>query len=112
VTMEVADRSPTGAFKPGAGTYKNGSSGTYKALNKPAQAPAAKPAAAKPAVAKRPAAGKQSHMQTGKFRAQAKGSLQEQLLEAAREVELTESGIRRLPKSDSLLARLVDRLKK
>jgi hypothetical protein len=112
VTMEVADRSPTGTFKPGAGTFKNGNSGTYKALNKPAQAPAAKAAAAKPAVAKRPAAGKQAHMQTGKYRAQAKGSLQEQLLEAAREVELTESGIRRLPKSDSLLARLVDRLKK
>jgi hypothetical protein len=112
VTMEVADRSPTGAFKPGAGTFKNGNSGTYKALNKPAQAPAAKPVAAKPAVAKRPAAAKPAHMQTGKFRAQAKGSLQEQLLEAAREVELTESGIRRLPKSDSLLSRLVDRLKK
>lgn len=115
VTMEVADRSPTGAFKPGATAFKNGNSGTYSALSpaqKPAKAPAAKPGTAQPAVVKRPAAGKPAHMQTGKYRAQPRSSLQEQLLEAAREVELAESGIRRLPKSDSLLSRLVDRLKK
>jgi hypothetical protein len=116
VTMEVADRSPTGAFKPGAGAFKNGNSGTFKAPSpaaKAAPAPAPKPAAAAkpaPAVAKRQPVGRPG---TGKYSIQSKNdSLQEQLLDAAREVELSESGIRRLPKSDSLLSRLVDRLKK
>jgi hypothetical protein len=41
-----------------------------------------------------------------------KKSLHDQLLDEAREVALSESGIRKLPKNDSLLARLVDKLKK
>jgi hypothetical protein len=43
---------------------------------------------------------------------QTKKSLQEQLLDEAREVQLSESAIRKLPKSDSLLSRLVGKLTK
>jgi hypothetical protein len=121
VTMEVgkADRSPTGSYKVGAAAAKNGGSGIYKALNpavlKPAQAPAVKqPLARQPvkvaskySVAK-PAAG----APPGKFRVQSKLSLQDQLLDEAREVQLSESGVRRQPKNDSLLSRLVDKLTK
>lgn len=39
-------------------------------------------------------------------------SLSEELLEEARQVELSESGIRKLPKNDSLLSRLVGKLTK
>ena len=50
---------------------------------------------------------------TGKYKSiREKKSLAEQLLEEAREVELTESGIRKLPKSDSLLSRMFGKLTK
>jgi len=126
VTMEVApqrggaeiDRSPTGAFKTGshaarvASKQNSGSTGSHKALNptlKPAPKAAAKSAG--PAT-KHSAPIKPNNSATGRYRAPPKMSLQEQLLEEAREVELSESGIRRLPKNDSLLSRLVDKLKK
>jgi hypothetical protein len=68
VTMEVADRSPTGAFKPGAGTFKNGNSGTFKAPSPAAKAaPAPKPAAVAkpaPAVAKRQPVGRPGRAST------------------------------------------------
>ena len=41
-----------------------------------------------------------------------KKSLAEQLLDEAKEVELSESGIYKMPKNESLLSRLVDKLKK
>jgi hypothetical protein len=41
-----------------------------------------------------------------------KKSLAEQLLEEAREVELSESGIRKLPKNDSILSRMLGKLTK
>ena len=41
-----------------------------------------------------------------------KKSLAEQLLDEAREVELSESGIRKLPKNDSLLSRMLGKLTK
>ena len=41
-----------------------------------------------------------------------KKSLAEQLLDEAREVELSESGIRKLPKNDSLLSRMFGKLTK
>ncbi len=41
-----------------------------------------------------------------------KKSLAEQLLDEAREVQLSESGIRKLPKNDSLLSRMFGKLTK
>lgn len=123
VTMEVAapngagaDRSPTGTFRAGAtGTFKTGASGSYKmnatgshkALN-----PTLKPAARSAGVATRRSASPGKGSVTGKYRALPKKSLSEQLLDEAREVELSESAIRKLPKNDSLLSRLVGKLTK
>ena len=122
VTMEVAippgaDRSPTGTFRAGAtGSFKTGASGSYKmnatgshrALN-----PALKPAAAKSAgPATKRAASPSKASSSGKYKALPKKSLSQQLLDEAREVELSESAIRKLPKSDSLLSRLVGKLTK
>ncbi len=44
---------------------------------------------------------------SGKYRTLPKKSLSEQLLEEARQVELSESGVRKLPKSASLLSKLL-----
>lgn len=123
VTMEVAaphsagaDRSPTGSFKANAtGTFKTGASGSYKmnttgshkALN-----PTLKPAARSAGVATKRSATPSRASSTGKYKALPKKSLGEQLLDEAREVELSESAIRKLPKSDSLLSRLVGKLTK
>ena len=41
-----------------------------------------------------------------------KKSLAEELLDEAREVQLSESGIRKLPKNDSLLSRMLGKLTK
>jgi hypothetical protein len=49
---------------------------------------------------------------TGKHPALAKKDLSQQLLDEARNVELSESAVRRLPKGGSLLARLVGKLSK
>jgi hypothetical protein len=48
----------------------------------------------------------------GRLKIPSSKSLEQQLLDEAREVELSESGIRKLPKNDSLLTRLVDKLTK
>lgn len=110
VTMEVVPQR-SGA----TGTHKAlnpSATGAHKALN-PTLKPAAKAAAKTTGAAtKRSAPIKSSGSVTGRYRAPTKMSLQEQLLEEAREVELSESGMRPLPKNDSLLARLVDKLKK
>lgn len=122
VTMEVTDRSPTGtfnpnatgsfnpnatgSFKPGAtGSFKVGASGKHKALK-----PAAKSAV--PAARRSAPMSKTSTSATGRHKSLQKRSLQEQLIDEAREVQLSESAIRRLPKNDSLLSRLVDKLTK
>ena len=77
----------------------------------PALRPAAKSAG--PAIKRSEPAAHGKNGATGKHKVlQPKKSLQEQLLEEAREVELSESGIRKLPKNDSLLSRLVDKLTK
>lgn len=121
VTMEVtspngADRSPTGTFRTGAtGTFKTSASGSYKANttgSHQALNPTLKPAAksAGPAIRRSPVSSKTSS--TGKYKALSKKSLNQQLLDEARDVELSESAIRKLPKNDSLLARLVGRLTK
>ncbi len=108
VTMEVApgvDTAATGSFKPlDTGSFRTSASGKHKALRSAAKSagPSTRTARAKTG-------------NTGKHRALPsieKKSLAEQLLEEAREVELTESGIRKLPKNDSLLSRMFGKLTK
>ncbi len=119
VTMEVVprrDTSATGSFKldqtgsfntSATGSFKTSASGSHKALT-PSLKPAAK--SARPATKRSEPLTK--HSTTGKYKAPAKKSLSEQLMDEARGVDLSESAIRRLPKNDSLLSRLVDKLKK
>lgn len=101
----------TGSFKPNAtGSFKANATGTHKTLT-----PKLKPAARSggPATKSGPAPRNGRTGNTGKHKVlQAKKSLSQELLEEAREVQLSESGIRRLPKNDSLLSRLVDKLTK
>lgn len=106
VTMEVPtpaqlDTGATGSFKPNAtGSFKATSTGSHQALKQAAKsAVSAKRSSAKAAA-------------TGKHKVLPKKSLQEQLLDEARDVELSESAIRKLPKNDSLLSRLVGKLTK
>jgi hypothetical protein len=123
VTMEVDtpkfDPNATGTFRPNAtgahkalatgahnalnvtGTHKSlGATGTYKAASKSAP-PATKRSAP---ISKSAASGKHKSLQPKK-------SLSQQLMDEAREVELSESGIRKLPKSDSLLAKMFGKRK-
>lgn len=108
VTMEVAtgvDTGATGSFKPlDTGSFRTSASGKHKALRSAAKS-------AGPNI--RSARAKTGN--TGKHKALPpieKKSLAEQLLDEAREVQLSESGIRKLPKSDSLLSRMFDKLTK
>ncbi len=124
VTMEVSpgvDPAATGSFRPldtgsfkiGAtgmhkalttGSYKALATGTHRALNGAAKS-------AGPHVKH----GRSKNGSTGKYKALPpveKRSLAEQLLDEAREVELSESGIRKLPKNDSLLSRMFGKLTK
>jgi SPOR domain len=119
VTMEV-DTSATGSFKPGAtgsfnaatGSFKPGATGSFK-VNASGTHKALKPAAKTAPPATKRSAPLSKAMSTGKHKAmQTKKSLQEQLLDEAREVQLSESAIRKLPKNDSLLSRLVGKLTK
>lgn len=88
------------------GPHKLGSTGTHKTLRSAARSSG-------PATRQSPA-GKHSKASnsTGSFRAVAKKSLTDQLLDEAREVDLAASGIHKLPQNNSLLSRLVDKLKK
>ena len=95
----------TGAFKPGAtGAFKLNSTGINKGLA-PDSRIAAKSAA--PAI-KRSEPTRASN--TGKHKS-LKRSLAEELMEEAREVELSESGVRKLPQNNSLLSRLLGKKK-
>lgn len=109
ITMEVAppaDTSATGSFKPHAtGAFRIDASGTHQALGSAAKA-AAK--SAPPAIrrsAPTDATGRHKALPVRK-------SLEQQLLEEARDIELSESAIRKLPKNHSLLSRLVGKLTK
>lgn len=99
----------TGSFKPTAtGTFRAQDTGSFKPNATGAHG--AMKSAAKSAVATRSEAVKGP---AGKYKVPPrKLSLDEQLLEAARDEELSASGIRKLPKSNSLLARLVGKLTK
>jgi len=91
------------------GSFRTSDTGKQRTLT-PVK-PAAK-RAAPPTKRSSPLARKKSSL-TGTHKALQKKSLDEQLLEEAKQVELTESGIFRIQKSEgSLLARLVDKLKK
>ncbi|HEY8537920.1 MAG TPA: SPOR domain-containing protein [Steroidobacteraceae bacterium] len=113
VTMEVetprSDTSATGTFKTSAtgvhkalsasGTHRAlGTTGTYKS---PQSASKSSPPATKRSgpLSKSPATGKHKALRSTK-------SLEEQLLEEAREMELSASGIRKLPKNNSLIAKM------
>jgi hypothetical protein len=94
-----------GQFKPGAtGAFKLNGTGVHKALS-PDGRIAAKAAA--PAM-KRSEPTRTGN--TGKHKT-LKKSLAEELLEEAREVELSESGIRKMPQNNSLLSRLLGKKK-
>lgn len=102
VTLEVdrsrIDPNATGSFKPNAsGSFRLAQTGKNKVLT-----PALKPA--KPKAAKHGARGALKST-TGKNRSRM--SLDEALLEEARQVELSESGIHPLPKNNSLFSRLL-----
>jgi hypothetical protein len=114
VTMEVptprADATGSfkvgDAFKPNAtGSFTTSTNGGHKVLT-----PTLKPAAKSAVATKRASASKTGA--TGKHKALNRKSLHEQLLDEAREVELSESGIRKLPKNSSLLSKLVGKLTK
>jgi hypothetical protein len=93
----------TGAFKPNAtGAFKPNSTGVHKALDSKVAAKSAAPAIKRSEPTR---AGN-----TGKHK-QLKKSLAEELLEEAREVELSESGVRKLPQNSSLLSRLLGKKK-
>jgi hypothetical protein len=110
VTMEVAtgvDAAATGSFKAlDTGSFKTSASGTHKALKNAAKSAGSNTKRARP------------HSKTGNTGKHKtlppveRKSLAQQLLDEAREVELSESGIRKLPKNDSLLSRMFGKLTK
>lgn len=114
VTMEVvpppsADTSATGSFKVNStGSFRTSDTAKHRTLG--AVKPAAKIAA--PATKRSPPMSSKKGSATGKYKMPVKKSLAEQLLDEAKEVELSESGIYKMPKNESLLSRLVDKLKK
>jgi SPOR domain len=134
VTMEVEspkfDPSATGSFKPNAtgvhralstGAHKAlSATGTHKTLNATGMHKALTATGThktlKVASKSAPPATKRSEPvakgATGRHKTlQPKRSLSEQLMDEAREVELSASGIRKLPKSDSLLAKMFGKKK-
>lgn len=97
----------TGSFKPNAtGAFRTSASGSHKVLT-----PALKPAAKSGGVATRRDESRKTGA-TGKYKTLPKKSLSEQLLDEARAVELSESGIHKLPKNDSLLSKMLGKLTK
>jgi hypothetical protein len=114
VTMEVvpppaSDTSATGSFKLNStGSFRTSDTAKHRTLG--SVKPAAKTAA--PATKRSPPMSNKKSSATGKYKMPVKKSLAEQLLDEAKEVELSESGIYKMPKNDSLLSRLVDKLKK
>ncbi|HKS57043.1 MAG TPA: hypothetical protein VJS12_17235 [Steroidobacteraceae bacterium] len=107
VTMEVepgVDTAATGSFRPlDTGSFKKSATGKHKALKSAARSAGS----TKTARAKTGNTGKHKTLPSIE-----KKSLAEQLLDEAREVQLSESGIRKLPKNDSLLSRMLGKLTK
>lgn len=93
----------TGTFKPNAtGAFTLNSTGVHKALDSKVAAKSAAPAIKRSEPTRT--------ANTGKHK-QLKKSLAEELMEEAREVELSESGVRKLPQNNSLLSRLLGKKK-
>jgi hypothetical protein len=129
VTMEVApggDTAATGSFKlnetgsfnvnatgsfnmNATGAHKALTTGTHKALKSAAKAAGPKTRSAPRAQQTNKTGNSGRHRTLPPIE---KKSLAEELLDEAREVELSESGIRKLPKSDSLLSRMLGKLTK
>ncbi len=129
VTMEVVDPMATGSFRANAtgafkagngGTFKPGATGAFKPSatgafklnstgNNQGLTPEGKIAAKSAGPATKRSEPTRASM-TGKNKA-LKKSLADELLEEAREVELSESGIRKLPQNSSLLSRLLGKKK-
>ena len=111
VTMEVStgvDTSATGSFRPlETGSFKTSASGTHKALKSAAKSVGSNTKRARAPNGKTGNTGKHKTLPSVE-----KKTLAEQLLDEAREVELSESGIRKLPKNDSLLSRMFGKLTK
>lgn len=110
--------SATGTFKPGAtgalknGTFKPGATGSFK-LNGTGVHKALAPDGKIAAKAAAPAMKRSEPTRaasTGKHKT-LKKSLADELMEEAREVELSESGIRKMPSNGSLLSRLLGKKK-
>jgi hypothetical protein len=94
-----------GQFKPGAtGAFKLNGTGVHKAMTPDGKiaAKAAAPAMKRSEPTRASSTGKHKML---------KKSLAEELLEEAREVELSESGIRKMPQNNSLLSRLLGKKK-
>jgi hypothetical protein len=125
VTMEVEtkkfDPMATGSFKANAtGTHKSlSASGTHNALSATGTHKmtatgahkafkAASKSATPPTKRSQPLSKSSA---TGKHKALQKKSLSEELLDEAREVELSQSGIRKIPKNDSLFAKMFGKKK-
>lgn len=115
VTMEVetkkVDTSATGSFKMNStGMHKAlNATGTHKALSATGTHKALK-AASKSATP--PTRSQSLTSATGKHKSlQQKKSLSQQLMDEAREVELSQSGIRKLPKNDSLFSKMFGKKK-
>ncbi len=119
VTMEVAtpahvDTGATGSFKPNAtgafkpnatGSFKTSATGTHKAVKNAAKSAATPTRRSAPLAASKKSA-------TGKQPVLSKKPLSQQLSDEARQVDLSETGIRQSQKSGSLLSRLVGKLSK
>jgi hypothetical protein len=136
VTMEVEtkkfDPMATGSFKANAtgahvamtatGTHKSlNATGTHKSLNATGSHPslgatgthkALKPAAKSATPPTKRSQPLSKSAATGRHKAlEPKKSLSQQLLDEAREVELSQSGIRKLPKNDSLFSKMFGKKK-
>ena len=111
VTMEVAtgvDTGATGSFKAlDTGSFRTSASGKHKALKSAAKSAVPSSRSARAHSGKTGNTGKHKTLPPIERK-----SLAEQLLDEAREVQLSESGIRKLPKNDSLLSRMFGKLTK
>jgi hypothetical protein len=114
VPARVLDPTPSGssnataAFRPGAtGSFDAMATGAHAAT-----APASKSAAKSTGVATKrsPPLARGKSATTGRYKAIAPKSLSQQLLDEARAVKLSASGVHKQPKQGSLLSRLVDKL--
>ena len=103
--------SATGTFKPGAtGAFKAGATGAFKLDSTGSNRALSEGRVAARTAAPATKRSEPTRGNTGKHQT-LKKSLAQELLEEARETELSESGIRKLPQNSSLLSRLLGKKK-